>query len=387
VASRLPAILIAIVAATVASAVLDLSASGVATVGALPQGLPVPSVPWTGIGDVAPLLAAALGVTLVSLTDTIATSTSFAARRGDEIHPDREMIGLGTANLASGLFSGFAVSSSGSRTAVAEQSGAKTQVAGLVGAGVVVILLVFLSSLMADLPQTALAAVVITAAVSLFSVGTLRRFWQIRPTALVLSLVATAGVVVTGVLNGILIATILSILMFFRRNWWPEGAVLGKLPGGEWHSLSAGDGAVELPGILVFRWEAPLFFANAGIFREQVRSLVRTKDVRWVVLQCEAITDIDVSAAEVLERLDRQLNESGVHLVFVELRSRLQDLVLRYGLFETLDREHVYSSLEAAVAAIQTSDSSGVAPPVVPGDGVQRWLRRREPPTSGEEPR
>ena len=185
VTRRVPAILVAIVGATVVSAVLDLAADGVTTVGALPQGLPTPSLPWTQLGDVAPLLVAAVGITLVSLTDTIATSTSFAARRGDEVDPNQEMIGLGSANVAAGLFQGFAVSTSGSRTAVAEQSGAKSQVTGLVGAGAVVLMLLFLNSLLADLPQTALAAVVIAAALSLMNVPELRRLWRVRRTALV----------------------------------------------------------------------------------------------------------------------------------------------------------------------------------------------------------
>ena len=350
--SKLPAILVAIVGATVVSAVLGLSSEGVATVGALPQGLPVPGLPRIGWSDVGPLFVAALGITLVSLTDTIATSTSFAARRGDEVRPDQEMIGLGTANVAAGLFSGFAISTSGSRTAVAEQSGAKSQVTGLVGAGMVVVLLLFLNELLADLPQTALAAVVITAALSLMDLTALRRYFTVRRSAWALSLVATAGVVLFGVLEGILIAIVLSILLFFRRSWWPHGAVLGRAVDGTWHGVDDRVDAEELPGVLVFRWEAPLFFANAGIFRQQVQSLARAKQARWVVLQCEAVTDIDVTAAAMLEQTDVQLNEQGVHLAFVELRSRLQDLVQRYGLLDTVDIKHFYPTMEAALAEI-----------------------------------
>ncbi|WP_457207230.1 SulP family inorganic anion transporter [Nocardioides sp. P5_C9_2] len=356
VTKKLPAILIAIVAATVLSAVLDLTSEGVATVGALPQGLPSPGLPRIGWGDVGPLLIAALGITLVSLTDTIATSTSFAARRGDEVRPDQEMIGLGTANLAAGLFQGFAISTSGSRTAVAEQSGAKSQVTGLVGAGIVAVLLLFLNGLLADLPQTALAAVVITAALSLMDLTILRRYWKVRRSAWMLSLVATLGVVFFGVLEGILIAIVLSILLFFRRSWWPHGEVLGRAPDGTWHGVKHRDDAVEIPGVLVYRWEAPLFFANSGMFRQQLRSLAGSKQAGWVVLQCEAVTDIDVTAAEMLEQTDRQLNEQGVHLAFVELRSRLQDLVLRYGLLDTVDQDHFYPSIEAALAEIAPTD-------------------------------
>ena len=353
---RVPAILVAIVGATVVSAVLDLAAHGVTTVGPLPQGLPTPSLPWTQLSDVAPLLVAAVGITLVSLTDTVATSTSFAARRGDEVDPNQEMIGLGSANVAASLFQGFAVSTSGSRTAVAEQSGAKSQVTGLVGAGAVVLMLLFLHSLLADLPQTALAAVVITAALSLMNVPKLRRLWRVRRTAWAVSVAATAGVVFFGVLSGILVAVALSILMFFRRNWWPHGVVLGRDETGAWHQTDGRDDLEELPDIVVFRWEAPLFFANAGLFRQALRALVRESHPRWVVLQCQAVTDIDVTAAEKLEQLDRQLNEEGVHLAFVELRGRLEELLLRYGLFETLDRDHFYPSVGAALAAIAAQE-------------------------------
>ena len=156
-----------------------------------------------------------------------------------------------------------------------------------------------------------------------------------------------------GVLEGILIAVVLSILLFFKASWWPHGEVLGRLDGQEgWHSVRGSAGAEELAGVLVYRWEAPLFFANAGMFRQQVRRRVRKRHPRWVVLQCEAITDIDVTAADMLERLDLELNADGVHVAFVELRSRLHDLVYQYGLFQTLDRDHFYDSVDEALEAI-----------------------------------
>lgn len=358
---RIPAVLVAVVGATIVTALLGLGDEGVATVGALPQGIPTPSMPWTSVSDVAPLLAAAVGIVLVSLTDTIALSTSFAARRGEEVDPDQEMIGIGSANVAAGLFQGFAVSASSSRTAVAEQSGTKSQVTGLVGAVMVVVLLVFLPSLLSDLPQTALAAVVIGAAFSLMDVPILRKYLRVRRSALTLSLVATAGVVLLGVLQGILLAVVLSILLFFRRSWWPHGEILGhEIPDLDgWHSVERYPDARQEPGILVFRWEAPLFFANAGIFRQQVRRLVRRHRPRWFVLQCEAITDIDVTAADMLERLDLELNAQGVNVAFVELRDRLKDRVLRYGLLETLDRDHFYPSIRRAIDELRREEAEG----------------------------
>ena len=354
--TKVPAVLVAVVGATAVSALLGLSDEGVATVGVLPAGVPSPSLPWTSASDIGPLLVAAVGITMVSLTDTIATAASFAARRGDEVDPDQEMIGMGAANITASFFQGFAISTSGSRTAVAEESGAKSQLTGLVGAGVVVLLLLFLNGLLADLPQSALAAVVIAAALSLMDFNVLGRYLKVRRSAFVLSLVATAGVIFLGVLEGIVLAIILAVLLFFRRSWWPHGAVLGQDPGvAGWHSIDAYPDAEQLPGIVVYRWEAPLFFANAGAFRQQVRHLVREHRPTWVILQCEAITDIDVTAAEMLRLLDDELNEEGVHLAFAEMRSRLQDLTLRYGLLETLDRDHFYPTLETALAEVQAS--------------------------------
>jgi high affinity sulfate transporter 1 len=362
VTKKVPAVLVAVVGATVITSVLDLSQKGVATVGGLPSGLPVPAIPRADVSDLAPLVVAAIGIVLVSLTDTIATSTSFAARRGDEIDPNQEMIGIGSANIASGLFQGFAVSASGSRTAVAEQSGSKTQVTGLVGAGVVIVLLVLLPGLLKDLPQTALAAVVIAAAISLMNLSVLRAYWRIRRTALSLSVFTTLGVMFLGVLQGILLAIALSVLLFFRRSWWPHGEVLGFVPSIDgWHDLDRFPEAQEREGIVVFRWEAPLFFANSGIFRQQIRRIVRTERPRWIVLQCQAVTDIDVTAADMLERLDLELNEQGTRVAFVEMRSRLQDLVLRYGLLETLDRDHFYPSISSALRAIDAEEGDRVS--------------------------
>jgi high affinity sulfate transporter 1 len=369
VTRRIPAVLVAVVGATLVTAIFDLDLS---TVGALPDGLPTPEVPWTNVGDVVPLLIAAVGITLVSLTDTIALSTSFNAKLGQPVKPNQEMVGIGTANVAAGFFQGFAISASSSRTAVAEQSGAKTQFAGVIGAGVVTLLLLFFNDLLADLPNSALAAVVIGAALSLLDIPFLARVWHVRRSAVVLSLTASAGVVFLGVLDGILVAIVLSIALFFHRNWWPHGEVLGRVPGRDgWHSAASGDELREEPGVVVFRWEAPLFFANSGIFADEIRELVRERRPAWVILQCEAITDIDVTAAGVLERLDRELNERGVHMAFVEVRSRLRELITDYGLDAALDRDHFYGSVEEALDAINQSDVARESTPDPAGDPAE----------------
>ena len=353
---RIPAVLITVILSTLAVALLNLKDKGVTTVGSLPQGLPRPQFPDIALSDVGALLAAAIGITLVSLADTIATSTSFAARRGDEVDASQEMIGIGAANAFAGLFQGFPVSTSGSRTAVAEQGGAKSQVTGLVGAGLVAIMLLFLPDLLANLPNSALAAIVIAAALSLMDIAAVAKFRRVRTSAFVLAMTTALGVVLFGVLEGILLAVGLSILGFFKRNWWPTGQVLGRVASLDdaWRTVEAYPDAVQTPGVVVFRWEAPLFFANASVFRQEIHQLVNRFDAHWVVVQCEAITDIDVTAADMLERLDRELNQHGVHLVFVELRNRLYELLTRYGLLETLDQRHFYDSLDDALTSIDT---------------------------------
>jgi high affinity sulfate transporter 1 len=364
---RVPAVLVAVVGATVVSAIFSLSDHGVATVGSLPSGFPHPSLPSTKLSDIGPLVVAAIGITLVSLTDTIATASSFAARRGDEVRPDQEMIGIGAANIFAGLCQGFAISTSGSRTAVAEQSGAKSQLTGLVGAGIVLLMLLWFNSLLADLPQTALAAVVIAAALSLMNLDALRHYFKVRKSAFVLSLVASAGVIFLGVLQGIVLAIVLAILLFFKRSWWPHGGVLGQVPGLEgWHRVDDYPEATELDQIIVYRWEAALFFANAGAFRQQIRDLVHLRQPMWVVVQCEAVTDIDVTAAGMLKDLDNELNAQGTHMAFAEMRTRLQELTVSYGLFETLDRDHFFPTLNSALNAI---NDGGIQPPLARPEG------------------
>lgn len=352
---RIPSVLVVVVASILAVSLMDLGSHGVDTVGVLPEGLPSFSLPWTSWSDVGPLLLASAGITLVALADTIAASSSFAARRGEEVDANREMIGIGISNAACGLFRGFPVSASSSRTAVSEQAGSKTQLTGLLGAAVVAVLLLWFNSLLENLPQATLAAIVIVAAVYLLDLRSLRRFFRMRRSAFVLCVVSTLGVVLFGVIEGIGIAIVLSILMFFRRNWWPTGEVLGRDPAtGEWHGMRTVHRAQSVPGVVVYRWEAPLFFANAGIFASEIRHIARRHDIAWVVLQCEAITDLDMTAAGRLRRLDQELNERGVRIAFVEMRTRLVELLARYEMFPTLAPEHFYPSIDAAVSAIES---------------------------------
>ncbi len=357
---RTPGILIAVVVSIGLSIVLDLVARGVSVIGVLPQGFPLPSIPDVQASDVPLLFASALGISLVAVGDTISTSGGFASRAGYEVNGNQELAGIGSANLAAGLFSGFPVSTSGSRTAVAFQSGAKTQLTGLVAAVLVLCMLLFVPGLVQSMPQPVLAAVVISASLSLFDLAELRRLLRVRRSEFVLAAACALGVMFLGVLLGIVVAVVISILFVFQRAWAPYSAVLGRsteLSG--YHDLDRYPEAQPVPGLLIVRWSAPLFFANANQFRDRIRALVQAADPppRWVLVAAEPITDIDTTAGAMLTDLDLELNASDIHLAFAELQSSVRDIIIGYGLLETIDQGHLYRSVEEAVEAFQRETS------------------------------
>jgi high affinity sulfate transporter 1 len=352
---KLPAVLVAVVVSILAASAFNLADRGVSLVGPLPKGFPPFTLPSVPMSDLALLVAGAVGIAVVSLTDTISTSSAFAARTGQEVDGDREMIGIGAANIAAGFFQGFPVSTSGSRTAVAEQAGAKTQVTGLVGAGAITLMLLLVPGLLRNLPQPTLAAVVITASLSLADIPGTVRLWRQRRTEFVLSMAALAGVALLGVLPGIAIAVALSIGNVFRRAWWPYQTVLGRVPGMPgYHDVGSYPEAEQLPGCVLFRFDAPLFFANAHTFRDQVRRLARSEPTpRWIVVAAEPITDVDTTAADMLEDLDEALNARGISLVFAEIKDPVRGKIERYELTRTIDPAHFFPTVGAAVAAFQ----------------------------------
>ena len=349
-----PGVLIAVVVAIAATVIFNLAAKGVDTVGVLPQGFPAPSFPRVALSDIPILAATAVGISLVAIGDTISTSAGFAARRGYDVDSDQEMVGIGAANLLAGLFSGFPVSTSGSRTAVAEQSGAKTQLTGVVAGVLVLIMLLFIPGLVRNMPQPALAAIVISASISLFDVKALISFWKMRKSEFALALACALGVIFIGVLQGIVIAVFLAIIQFFERSWRPYSTVLGRpkdIHG--YHDISRYPDATQIPGLLMIRWDAPLFFANANLFRKKIRDLLLQSELKpiWVLVAAEPVSDIDITAAEMLIDLDLELNADGIHLIFAELKDPVKDKIVRYGLLETIDQRHFYPTVEAAVEA------------------------------------
>jgi high affinity sulfate transporter 1 len=351
---RIPGVLVAVFVAIAASAAFDLADHGVSLVGTLPKGLPPLTLP-SPVSDLPLLIAGALGIALVALTDTISTASAFAARTGQEVDGSGEMIGIGAANVAAGFFQGFPVSTSGSRTAVAEQSGAKTQVTGLVGAAAIVLMLVLVPGLLHNLPQPTLAAVVIAASLSLADVAGTVRLWHQRRTEFLLSITAFLGVALLGVLAGIAVAVALSILNVFRRAWWPYQTTLGRVPGMPGHhDRHLYPDAEELPGLVIFRFDAPVFFANARTFRDQMRRLAGADPPpRWIVIVAEPITDVDTTAADMLADLDDELNSAGTSLVFAELKDPVREKLERYELIGPLNPVHFFATLDAALTAFR----------------------------------
>ena len=368
---KIPSVLAAVVVSIGAAYAFGLADHGVDLVGPLPQGFPPLTVPHVHASDIPLLIGGAFGIALVSLADTIATASAFAGRSGREIDGNREMLGIGAANIAAGFFQGFPVSTSGSRTAVAEQAGARSQVTGVVGAVAIATMLLAFPGLLRDLPQPTLAAVVIVASLSLADIPGVVRLWKQRPTECGLSIAAFLGVALLGVLPGIVVAIALSVANVFRRAWWPYQTVLGRVPAMPgWHDVRSYPEAEQLPGLVVFRFDAPLFFANARTFRDQVARLGTADPApAWIVIAAEPITDVDTTASDMLHGLDEALNAKGISLAFAEMKDPVRRKIERYELTRTIDPTHFYPTLEAAIDAFRqrgSGEAAAVSPAVEP---------------------
>jgi len=352
---RLPGILFAVAGATVIVAALDLATrSGVPVLGALPQGLPALVLPWIVAGDIVPVLLGGLAVALVSFADTSVLSRTYAARAGALVDPNQEMVALGAANLAAGLFQGMPVSASSSRTPVAEAAGARTQLAGVVGALTVAALLMFAPNLLEHLPRAALAAVVIASALALIEIADLRRIHRIQRWEFWLSIGCLAGVAILGPIEGIGLAVVIAVIEFLWDGWRPHWAVLGRVDGLKgYHDITRYPQARIIPGLVLFRWDAPLFFANAELFRERVLGAVAASPtpVRWLVVGAEPITSVDVTAADTLDELDRHLHAAGIDLCFAEMKDPVKDKLKRFGLFSRLGEERFFPTMGQAVSS------------------------------------
>jgi len=351
---RLPGILVAVVGATTVVGVLDLGARyGVQVLGPLPQGLPGFVVPWIGYGDVVPVLIGGCAMALISFADTSVLSRAYAARLESRVDPNQEMVGLGAANLATGFFQGFPISSSSSRTPVAEAAGARTQLTSVVGALAIALLLLAAPNLLRHLPTAALAAVVIAAAISLIEIVDLKRIYRIQRWEFWLAIVCFVGVAVLGVIPGIGLAIAIAIAEFLWDGWRPHSAVLGRAAGVKgYHDITRYPNARRIPGLVLFRWDAPLFFANAEFFKERALDAVAASPtpVRWLVVAAEPVTSVDVTACDMVAELDEALHAQGIELCFAELKDPVKDKLKRFGLFVQLGENYFFPTIGVAVS-------------------------------------
>jgi high affinity sulfate transporter 1 len=352
---RVPGILIAVVGATVIVGMWDLATrADVSVLGPLPQGLPAFTIPWITRADIVPVLIGGCAVAMVSFADTSVLSRAYAARTGTNVDPNQEMVGLGAANLAAGFFQGFPISSSASRTPVAEAAGAQTQLTGVVGALTVALLLLAAPNLLQHLPTAALAAVVVASAIGLIEITDLVRIFRIQRWEFWLSIVCFAGVAVLGAIPGIGLAIAIAVIEFLWDGWRPHSAVLGRPAGVEgYHDITRYPDARRIPGLVLFRWDAPLFFANAELFKERVLAAVANSPspVRWMVVAAEPVTSVDVTAADALAELDDTLHGTGIELCFAELKDPVKDKLKRFGLYTQIGEGSFFPTIEAAVSA------------------------------------
>jgi len=350
---RIPGILVAIVGATAVVAALDLATRfDVSVLGPTPQGLPAFAIPWITYADIVPIVIGGCAVALISFADTSVLSRTFAARTGTRVDPNQEAVGLGAANLAAGFFQGFPVSSSSSRTPVAEAAGAKTQLTGVVGALAVALLIVLAPDVLRYLPDSALAAVVIASALGLFEFADLRRIYRIQQWEFWLSMACFVGVAVLGAIPGIGLAIAVAIVEFLWDGWRPHSAVLGRAEGVKgYHDITRYKDARRIPGLVLFRWDAPLFFANAELFQARVLDAMATSPtpVRWLVVAAAPVTSVDVTSADMLAELDHSLHDAGIELCFAEMKDPVKDKLKRFGLFARLGEGAFFPTMGAAV--------------------------------------
>ena len=351
---RVPGVLLAVVSTTAIVSALNLATEfGVLVLGPLPRGLPAVAVPWTGTGDIMPVLLGGFAIALVSFADTSVLSRTYAARLGERVEPNQEMVGLGAANLVAGFFQGLPISASASRTPVAEAAGAKTQLTGVVGAITVAVLLIAAPNLLRNLPISALAAVVIASAIALIEVADLRRIYRMQPWEFWLSMLCLAGVAVFGAIPGIALAIAIAVIEFLWDGWRPYSAVLGRVDNVKgYHDISRYPESRQIPGLVLFRWDAPLFFANAELFRDRVMMAVESSptQVNWLVVGAEPVTSVDVTSADTLDELDHTLSTSGIRLCIAEMKDPVKDKLKRFGLFSQFGEERFFATLGEAVS-------------------------------------
>jgi SulP family sulfate permease len=353
-APKVPGGIIVVVIMTMVSALIHLERYGVTIVGPIPAGLPQFGPADLRFTDVWRLLPSALILTLIVFTDAVLTARLFAEKYGEKVDANRELLGLAAANILSGCIQGFPAAVSQSRTAVDNSAGGKTQLVGVVAVVLLVILLLWFTQLLESLPQVVLAAIIIGAAISLIEVKPLYKVYRVRRIEFYLALVTLVGVLSIGILAGVLIAVLLALLVLISRISRPHDAVLGSVEGVDgYQDIEAYTNSETEPGLIAYRFDAPLFFANANYFLSRVRELIATAEspIKWILIDAEAIIDIDVTAAEAFSTLQSELESKGIVLAIARASQPLQEMLKHAGLIEQIGPEHFYPTVRTGVQA------------------------------------
>ena len=357
VSKVVPGVLIAVVGSIVVTVVFGLGSKGLKLVGDLPSGFPRPSLPDTDWDHLSAMFGAALGISFVAFADTSVLARVFALKRSAKVDSNQELVALGLVNITSGFFQGFPVSGSASRTPVAEAAGARTQLTGVFAAAVLLLLLLVGSATFRNLPQATLAAVVIAAALRMFTIAPVARLARIRHSEFLLSMAAFVAVALFGAITGVVVAIALSLLNFMRKAWKPHTTELVRVDGLKgYHDDERHPEGRHIPGLMLYRFDAPLFFANARFFVEDVleridRAEHAGRDVRVVVVTAEPITDVDTTAADAIDELIRDLAARDVTLRFTELKGHVRERMQAYGLIDRIGAQHLSRTTGEAVHA------------------------------------
>ena len=350
-----PGPLLAVLLATAAVMVFDLEKHGVPVVGTVSGGLP-PLAGLPSISDVRQLIVPAVGVLVVGYTDVVLTARAFAARGGYEVDPNQELCALGVCNVGAGLLRGFPVSSSASRTALGSAAGSRTQLYSLVAAAAVIVTLAFLRPVLAHFPSAALGALVVYAGLRLVDVAELRRLARFRRSELLIAIAAILGVLVMDLVYGVLFAVGLSVVDMLARVARPHDAILGRVPGlAGMHDIDDYPQAEQIPGLVIYRYDSPLFFANAEDFKRRALAAVDAQpgEVKWFVLNMEANVEVDITALDAVEALRASLTDRGIVMALARVKQDLLKELEAYGLVDAIGREHIYPTLPTAVAAYE----------------------------------
>ena len=366
VAPRLPAALIVVVAGVLAARLFSLSDHGVAELGTITAATPDVHLPSISFADIERLLAGALGLSLLAYAESIAAARAFATKHRYEVDANQELIALGATNIGSSLLQGFAIDASMSRTSVADGAGQRSQLAGLMNLGLVVVTLAVLTPFFADLPKATLAAIVIAAVLPLLKTAGLRRLYRIDRADFAVALVCLVGVLVVGVLDGIVVAVIASLVALVYRSFRPDVAVLGRSRSREtdedigFRDVSRHREVETFPGLVIFRFDQEIFFANATFFRDQIRHLIDSADppARAILVDATAITHIDTTGLDMLSELADELSSEGIALLFARVKGPVRDIVTRAGLAERFGPDSFYPTIDSGVAAFLNGDRS-----------------------------